>query len=128
MPVSFERILRAEQQRLSQQPPCEAASVQQLLATVQANTHPDLLAIFRNHTLVGVVDLHYALLQHGTRLYLVHYRPLLCDLFYQLVLLRAQRCQVMAIEPAACVDGLVAQGLDAGRQLGTWQVRVQAAM
>lgn len=112
----------AEQQRMSQQPPCDVASVQTLLADVQANTHPDLLTILRNHSLVGVVDLHHAVLQHGTRLYLVRYPPLLRDLFYQLVLLRAQRCQTMSVDPAAPVGELVSRGLDAGRQLGTWQV------
>lgn len=107
---------------MSQHPPCEIQSVQELLAAVQANTHPDLLSIFRNHTLVGVVDLRHAVLQHGTRLYLVDYPPLLRDLFYQLVLLRAQRCQALAVEPPASLGQLVGQGLDAGQRLGTWQV------
>lgn len=84
---------------------------------------PDVLEILRNHTLVGVVDLHHALLQHGTRLYLVTYTTLLKDLFYQLALLRFQQTKCVAVEPPMPVGELVVQGLEAGQKLGTWQVR-----
>ena len=44
-----------------------------------------LLEIIRKHTYVGMADETHALLQHGTRLYLLDVAELSRDMFYQQV-------------------------------------------
>ena len=52
--------------------PCELTSIHNLLRRVTAQLSRGLHALFSQHTYVGVVDRRYVLLQHLTRLYVVH--------------------------------------------------------
>ena len=52
--------------------PCQLTSVQNLLRRVTAQLSRGLQALFAQHTYVGVADRRYVLLQHLTKLYVVH--------------------------------------------------------
>lgn len=64
------------------------ASVGALLDEMKKNVSTRLLYLFSQHTLVGVVDAQKGLaaIQHGVRLYLVEYRDVFLEFFYQTVL------------------------------------------
>ena len=51
---------------------CELTSIHALLRRVTTHVSRGLQALFSQHTFVGVVDRRYALLQHLTRLFVVH--------------------------------------------------------
>ncbi len=67
---------------------CELTSIHALLRRVTAHLSRGLQAVFSQHTFVGVVDRRYVLLQHLTKLYVVHLGVASESFFYQQTLRR----------------------------------------
>ncbi|PNW88590.1 hypothetical protein CHLRE_01g036050v5 [Chlamydomonas reinhardtii] len=97
------------------------AAVLSLLAEAEADCHGSLADLLREHTFVGIADGSLALLQHGTRLYLVDVGALSADLFYQLALRRWEQPLRLALEPPPLVSELVDLGLQLLEVQGEWQ-------
>jgi DNA mismatch repair protein MLH1 len=68
-------------------------------------------------------DDRLALLQHGTRLYLVDTSAVSRDLFRQLLLLRWEAPRVMSLAQPLPVQQLMAAALQLEEAAGRWQVR-----
>ncbi|KAG2444840.1 hypothetical protein HXX76_001581 [Chlamydomonas incerta] len=96
-------------------------AVLSLLAEAEADCHGGLSDLLREHTFVGMADGSLALLQHGTRLYLVDVGALSCDLYYQLALRRWGQPLRLALEPPPLVSELVELGLQLLEVQGEWQ-------
>ena len=67
---------------------CELTSIQALLRRVTAHVNRGLASLFGQHTFVGVVDRRYVLVQHLTKLYVVHLGVASHEFFYQQALRR----------------------------------------
>ena len=67
---------------------CELTSIHALLRRVTAHLSRGLHALFSQHTFVGIVDRRYVLLQHLTKLYIVHLGVASEAFFYQQTLRR----------------------------------------
>jgi DNA mismatch repair protein MLH1 len=93
-------------------PPCDLTSVCELLAECDDGAHAGLTDVFRRHTYVGLAHPRLALLQHGTRLYIVHVPRVSTALMRQLVLRRFGRHEAISVVPPAPVVPLL---LDAVR-------------
>ena len=61
-----------------------------------------LSEVLRKHTYVGMADETLALLQHGTRLYLLNVAALSKDMFYQQVSRRHTAAAAAVVAAAAC--------------------------
>jgi len=68
-------------------------------------------------------DYQLALLQHGTRLYLINMAAITRDLFYQLLLTRWEAAQVMQLSEPLQVCALMGLALQQEEAVGKWQVR-----
>ena len=93
-------------------PLCDLTSVCELLADCDDGAHAGLTDVFRRHTYVGLAHPRLALLQHGTRLYIVHVPRVSTALMRQLVLRRFGRHEAISVVPPAPVVPLL---LDAVR-------------
>ncbi|KAG2496183.1 hypothetical protein HYH03_005783 [Edaphochlamys debaryana] len=92
-----------------------------LLAEAEAGAHGGLGELLREHTFVGVADGSLALLQSGTRLYLVDVGALAGDMLYQLALRRWDQPLRVALDPPPCVGELVELGLSLLEAKGEWR-------
>ncbi|GFR39592.1 hypothetical protein Agub_g52, partial [Astrephomene gubernaculifera] len=95
--------------------------VLELLSEAEAGSHAGLGELLREHTFVGVADGSLALLQHGTRLYLVDVGLLSRDMCYQLALRRWEQPLRLSLDPPPLVSELVALGLELLEVKGEWQ-------
>ncbi|EFJ45006.1 hypothetical protein VOLCADRAFT_94705 [Volvox carteri f. nagariensis] len=96
-------------------------AVLELWSEVESEAHSGLGELLREHTFVGMADGSLALLQHGTRLYLVDVGTLSRDMFYQLALRRWEQPLKLDLEPPPLVSELVALGLRILEVKGEWQ-------
>ncbi|KAH8116130.1 DNA mismatch repair protein MutL [Phellopilus nigrolimitatus] len=96
---------------------CVLASVHALRRAVHVAQHAGLTEIVRGHVFVGVVDLRAAraLVQHGTRLFLVDHAALAEELFYQLGLRQFGNFARVRLEPPPPVAHLVRLAVRAER-------------
>ena len=78
--ITWRKVDQVERQK------CELSSISNLLAQLKDQAHPELTQLLEKHIFVGVVDYSRALIQSGTRLYLVNYQALSEDVFYEIVL------------------------------------------
>ncbi|KAF8068255.1 Mlh1 [Scenedesmus sp. PABB004] len=99
----------------------QLSSVHELLADVAAATHGELEQLFRSHTWVGMADDRLALLQHGTRLYLVDVAAVSEDLFYQLALAHWEAPRVARLAAPLPVARLMDAALTLEQAAGRWQ-------
>lgn len=84
---------------------CELSSIHRLLRNVTQNAHRGLAALFRQHIYVGAVDASYVLLQHQTKLYVVHIGAVSEAYFYQQTLHRWGNLAMLTLSsPAPIVD------------------------
>jgi len=67
---------------------CQLTSVQQLLSTIRENRHAGLAQLLKKHSLVGVIDEEFLLVQYGTQLLLIDHAVFSREMFYQIVLRR----------------------------------------
>lgn len=95
--------------------------MQRLLAEAEKRPHPGLSEILQNLTFVGMADQRYALIQHGTRLYLADLQTLSQDMFYQQALRRVGHCRRIRLEPPPSVADLAVAEMDALQAAGRWQ-------
>ncbi|KAI3434419.1 hypothetical protein D9Q98_002497 [Chlorella vulgaris] len=102
------------------------ASVQGLLVEAESRPHAGVLDILRGLTWVGLADATLALVQHGTRLYLLDVQRLSADMFYQQVLRRFGAFQRIQLQPPLPVEGLAVAALEAQEVLGHWQDSAEA--
>lgn len=63
--------------------PPELTSVQGLLDEIAQERHEPLRQLFRHHYFVGVININLALIQHETKLYLLHTNRIAKQLFQQ---------------------------------------------
>jgi DNA mismatch repair protein MLH1 len=96
-------------------------SVERLLADVEKMVHSGLAEIFRSPTFVGLADSCRALLQAGTRLYLVDLQPITADMFYQQSLRRFGQAPRVIITPPVSVASLALVALEAEEIAGRWE-------
>jgi hypothetical protein len=103
-------------------PPVPAAAA--LLAAREGSCHEGLWALVRQHVFVGLADEagEWALLQHGTRLYLLAAGPLSRDLFEQQLLRRWGRCPAAALEEPLVLEAVAQAGLEVEAAEGRWTV------
>ncbi|GAB4813902.1 hypothetical protein N2152v2_000948 [Parachlorella kessleri] len=97
------------------------ASVQALLAEAERSPHPGLTEILKSPTWVGMADDELALVQHGTRLYLLNIQALSHDMFYQQALRRVGHCRRIRLAPALSIAELALTELEALEAAGKWQ-------
>uniref|UniRef100_A0A383V9C2 DNA mismatch repair protein S5 domain-containing protein n=1 Tax=Tetradesmus obliquus TaxID=3088 RepID=A0A383V9C2_TETOB len=114
-------MLRAARQPKLPPVVTQLSSVHELLDEVAAAVHGELQELFRQHTWVGMADDRLALLQHGTRLYLVDTSAISRDLFRQLLLARWEAPRVMALAEPLPVRQLMAAALQLEEAAGRWQ-------
>ncbi|KAF8322563.1 DNA mismatch repair protein MutL [Clavulina sp. PMI_390] len=106
---------------------CFLQSVLDLRADIAKQRHGELSEILSDMTLVGIVDMpkSVALIQHSTRLYLIDYSALSCELFYQLGVRQFGDFGRIHLEPSpsitdlielavACEEGIYDAGLTVG--------------
>jgi DNA mismatch repair protein Mlh1 C-terminus len=101
----------------SQVPP--ASIMQAALADIDARAHAGLTRIVREHTFVGLLAGCTALLQAGSKLYMVDVSTLSRDLAYQLAVRRAGQHAPLALEPPVVTRELVMMALEAQEAAGT---------
>ncbi|WIA11054.1 hypothetical protein OEZ85_011206 [Tetradesmus obliquus] len=114
-------MLRAARQPKLPPVVTQLSSVHELLDEVAAAVHGELQELFRQHTWVGMADDRLALLQHGTRLYLVDTSAISRDLFRQLLLAGWEAPRVMALAVPLPVRQLMAAALQLEEAAGRWQ-------
>ncbi|UZJ53980.1 hypothetical protein CBS101457_003300 [Exobasidium rhododendri] len=102
-------------------------SVYELREEVKSKRHHGLSSLFQDYTLVGVADTtkFLALLQHGTKLYLVQYGNLMQEAAYQTLLRQFGSLPPIRLSPAPLLSDLIEAALtleydsqDERRELG----------
>ena len=72
-----------------------------------------LRELFRNHTFVGCIDQARSLVQHGTKLYIIHSQVICRDFFKQLALRGFGNFAAISLSPPANLHQLLLLALDA---------------
>ncbi|KDD76679.1 hypothetical protein H632_c140p0, partial [Helicosporidium sp. ATCC 50920] len=98
----------------------ELDSVGALLEKVGKKQHRGLSQVLSSHSFVGLADAQRALLQHGTRLFLVDLRALSEDLFYQVALRGFGSFARLAMDPPLRLKDLALLALELETRSGTW--------
>ncbi|KAJ4965627.1 hypothetical protein NE237_017476 [Protea cynaroides] len=94
-------VRSAVRQRRNPKESADLTSIQELLNDIDCNCHSGLLEVVRDCTYIGMADDVFALLQHGTRLYLANVVNLSKELMYQQVLHRFAHFNAIQLsEPA----------------------------
>jgi len=102
--------------------PVTLRSVKELLAECVSDTHSGLCSALKECLLVGVVDRHLSLLQHGTRMLLIHHTQFARELFFQQALRLFSNAAPFRLHPPLCAAEAVALALDA-HELGKAEER-----
>jgi len=92
--------------------PCELTSVQTLLRRVTQQSNRALTAVFSQHVYVGRVDATYVLLQHLTKLFVVHIGAVSESFFYQQALRLWGNLAAIQLKPPVSVYDLARAGLN----------------
>ncbi len=100
-------------------------SVERLLATAESTAHQGVADVLKTATFVGLADSHRALLQSGTRLYLVDLTTLTRDMFYQQALRRFGQAPRVVLRPAVPAMQLALVALEAEEAAGQWEDSTQ---
>ena len=87
-------------------------SVRSLLGEVDRKTHAGLAALFRQPTYVGLADKGLAVVQHGTKLYLLCLATALRELGYQQALRLFERAPRLTLSAPAPLRPLLLAALD----------------
>eukprot|EP01083_Nonionella_stella_P084629 234326_1 len=83
----------------------QLSSINTLLDKIEAGSHPGLSQVLQRHTFVGCVNEVYALVQHETKLYLIHVPRLSEKYMYERVLRGfGQHTRVRLSEPASITE------------------------
>ncbi|GBF99950.1 DNA mismatch repair protein [Raphidocelis subcapitata] len=116
-------VPRAVRPRPNQAALTRVPAARALLAAREASTHEALWALVRQHVFVGLADEagEWALLQHGTRLYLLAAGPLTADLFEQQLLRRWGCCPAVALAEPLGLREVAEAGLELEAAAGRWQ-------
>ena len=93
---------------------------QNLMNKIKDNTHEGLSDMFRAPIYVGLADPRRALIQSGTRLYLMDLSQLSSDLFYQRVLKNLGQLPKLFLEPPLPVRELALTALEIEELAGNW--------
>lgn len=101
-------------------------SVERLLALSESTEHQGVSEVLKTATFVGLADSHRALLQSGTRLYLVDLTTLTRDMFYQQALRRFGQAPRVVLCPAVPAVQLALVAMEAEEAAGQWQDSTQA--
>ncbi|XP_077249741.1 MUTL-homologue 1 [Tasmannia lanceolata] len=104
-------VRSAVRQRRNPKETADLTSIQQLLSDVDCNTHSGLLDIVKHCTYIGMADDIFALLQHGTLLYLVNVVTLSKELMYQQVLRRFAHFNAIQLSDPAPLPELIVMAL-----------------
>jgi len=117
---------RAVRQRANPAGPPPVAAALELLRARESRCHDGLAALIKQHVFVGLADEagEWALLQHGTRLYLLACAPLTLDLFEQQLLRRWGRCTAVALGAPLGLEALAVAGLQLEEAAGRWTVGI----
>ncbi|KAI7838887.1 hypothetical protein COHA_007352 [Chlorella ohadii] len=102
-------------------PGSSLASVRALLAEAESRPHTGLKEILGGPTYVGMASPTQALVQFGTRLYLLDLQALTADMFYQQALRRFGTFRRIRLQPPLPVESLALAALEAQEALGRWQ-------
>lgn len=89
----------------------QLTSVLILRAETESACHTGLRCVLAEHCFVGAVNRRVSLLQHGTRLYLVHHERLAAELFRQLVLYQLGSCGRFVLDQQPSIKQLAVLGL-----------------
>ncbi|OPL10230.1 MAG: hypothetical protein AVO34_11655 [Firmicutes bacterium ML8_F2] len=100
-------------------------SVERLLALAESTAHQGVSEVLKTATFVGLADSHRALLQSGTRLYLVDLTTLTRDMFYQQALRRFGQAPRIVLNPAVPAVQLALVALEVEEAAGQWQDSTQ---
>ncbi|KAH6558320.1 hypothetical protein KP509_1Z069400 [Ceratopteris richardii] len=123
-PLSSDKELaatrRAVRQRRNPNDGADLTSVQELLATIDQETHSGLWDIMKNCLYIGMADHLMALSQYKTCVYLFDIVKLSKELMYQQTLRRFGRFNAMSLTNPAPIQDLVLLALDEEERLGRW--------
>lgn len=84
----------------------------QLRKDIEENCHVALRELVMEHVFVGCVDVHRALVQHNTKLYMCNTKGLMQELFYQLILYHFQNFETIEFSKPLPLKELVLIALD----------------
>ena len=105
--------------------PQEDASVSEawnmLSNRVETNCHEGVREILCDPVVIGFVDNHRALIQKGTRLYMMDISELSRDLFYQRCISLRGKGKGVVLNPPLSIQSLVHCALEAEEVLGNWK-------
>jgi DNA mismatch repair protein MLH1 len=101
------------------------SAIKELISSFEKAAHPGLTDIFQNYTWVGMADSKRALLQYGTRLYLIDVYTLSKDMFYQQALKRLGAGRKIKILPGLSLQALAMTALEAEEVTGRWKESVE---
>lgn len=90
----------------------QLTSVLELRLAIVAGQHQGIQSIVRDHYFVGCVNDYLALIQFQTKLYIVNYRELSRDLFYQLALREFNNFGKIVLSKPVSITDLVRIALD----------------
>lgn len=93
-------------------PVIQLTSVLHLLSSVTAAGHPSLSDLFKSHTFVGYIDPTYSLVQHQTKLYLLHTARLSESFFYETVLRLFGHLPLVRFQSSLPIRRLIRLALD----------------
>ncbi|KAJ7568741.1 hypothetical protein O6H91_01G046000 [Diphasiastrum complanatum] len=111
---------RLVRQRRNLKERAELTSIQELLATIDQETHSGLEDIVKHCTFIGMADERLCFVQHKTYLYLLDIVKLSKELLYQQVLRRFGHFNVIQLSNAASLYELLVIALDEEEQSGRW--------
>jgi DNA mismatch repair protein MLH1 len=105
--------------------PLEDASVDEawciLSKNIEMNCHEGVREILCDPVVIGFVDNHRALIQKGTRLYMIDLSELSRDLFYQRCISLRGQGKGIVLNPHLSIQVLVQCALEAEEILGNWR-------
>ncbi|BBN11049.1 DNA mismatch repair protein MLH1 [Marchantia polymorpha subsp. ruderalis] len=107
-------------QRRNPRESADLTSIQELLASVDQETHSGLLEIVKNCIYVGMADDNMALVQYKTYLYLINVYAFSKELMYQQVLRRFAHFLPMQLSSLAPLQELFMVALDREEVEGRW--------
>ncbi|PON72536.1 DNA mismatch repair protein [Parasponia andersonii] len=104
---SLTTVRSSVRQRRNPKETADLTSIQELIDEIDSNIHSGLLDTVRHCTYVGMADDIFALLQHGTHLYLANVVNLSKELMYQQVLRRFAHFNAMQLSNPASLKELI---------------------
>jgi len=104
----FERNTKVDTSRISQNRP---ASIEKILELIEQSNHRGLEELLQNSSFVGSVNSSFCILQQGTKMYLVDYRKMSKEMFFQKILRCFSTFSEIYLDPPPSLFSLLELGI-----------------